>query len=87
VPQSMRAWVHRLTTVSIDSISTSTMRDITPGLAAMTYLTGNRCSQAGMQLRRFGMGGWEGICMTSVLFAMHVWGSIMVSTSRHAKRL
>jgi hypothetical protein len=61
VPQSMRACVHRLIAVSVDSISTSTMRDIGPGLADTTYLMGNRCSQAGRQLRRFGMGGWEGV--------------------------
>jgi hypothetical protein len=67
--QSMRACVHHLTAVSVDLISTSTVRDISPGLAATMYLMGNRHSQAGMQLRRFGMGGWEGVCMTSVLFA------------------
>jgi hypothetical protein len=61
-----------LTAVSVDSISTSTRRDISPGLAATTYLTGNRCSQAGRQLRQFGMGGLEGVCMTSVLFVMHI---------------
>jgi hypothetical protein len=86
-PQSMRACVHRLTAVSVDLISTSTTRDISPGLAATTYLTGNRCSQAGRQLRRFGMGGWEGVCTTSVLFVTHIRGSIGVSTSRHVKQL
>jgi hypothetical protein len=79
--------VHRLTAVSIDLVSTSTMRDIGPGLAATTYLTGNRRSQAGRRLRQLGMGGWEGVCMTSVLFAVHIKGSIGVSTSKHAKRL
>jgi hypothetical protein len=39
--QSMRACVCCLTAVSVDSISTSTVRDIGPGLAATTYLTGN----------------------------------------------
>jgi hypothetical protein len=39
--QSMRACVHHLTVVSIDSISTSTARDIGPGLAATIYLMGN----------------------------------------------
>jgi hypothetical protein len=86
-PQSMRACVHCLTVVSVDSISTSTVRDIGPGLAATTYLTGNRRSQAGRQLCWFGIGGWEGVCTTSVLFVMHVRGSIGLSTSRHAKRL
>jgi hypothetical protein len=56
-PQSMRACVHCLTAVSVDSISISTVRDIGPGLAAMTYLMGNRRSQAGRHLRQFGMGG------------------------------
>jgi hypothetical protein len=37
--QSMRACMHRLTTVSIDLISTSTARDIGPGLTATMYLT------------------------------------------------
>jgi hypothetical protein len=46
-PQSMRACVHHLTTVSINSISTSTVGGIGPGLAATTYLMGNQCSQAG----------------------------------------
>jgi hypothetical protein len=40
-PQSMRACVHHLTTVSIDSISTSTARDIGPRLATTMYLMGN----------------------------------------------
>jgi hypothetical protein len=62
-------------------------RDIGPGLAATTYLMGNRRSQAGRQLHQFGMGGWEGVCMTSVLFVTHIRGSIGVSTSRHAKQL
>jgi hypothetical protein len=79
--------VHRLTAVSVDSISTSTARDIGPGLAATMYLTGNRHSQAGRQLRRLGIGGWEGVGTTSVLSAAHVKGSIGVSTSKHAKRL
>jgi hypothetical protein len=79
--------VHRLTTVSVDSISTSTMRDIGLGLAATTYLMGNQCSQARRRLCRLGMGGWEGVGMTSVLFAVHIKGSIGVSTSKHAKRL
>jgi hypothetical protein len=39
--QSMRACIHHLTAVSIDSISTSTVRDIGLGLAATTYLMGN----------------------------------------------
>jgi hypothetical protein len=39
--QSMRALVHHMAAVSVDSISISTMRDIGPGLAATTYLTGN----------------------------------------------
>jgi hypothetical protein len=34
VPQSMRACMHCLTTMSVDSISTSTARDIGLGLAA-----------------------------------------------------
>jgi hypothetical protein len=34
----MSACVHRLTTVSVDSISTSAVRDISPGLTATTYL-------------------------------------------------
>jgi hypothetical protein len=65
---------------TVNSISTSTVRDIGPGLAATTYLAGNRRSQAGRLLHQFGMGGWEGVCMTSVLFVMHVRGSIGVST-------
>jgi hypothetical protein len=60
VLQSMRACVHHLTTVSVDSISASTRRDIGPKLAAMMYLTGNRHSQAGRRLCRFGMGGLSG---------------------------
>jgi hypothetical protein len=40
-PQSMRACVHCLTAVSVDSISTSTTRDIGSGLAVTMYLTGN----------------------------------------------
>jgi hypothetical protein len=79
--------MHRLTAMSVDSISTSTVRDMGPGLAATTYLTGNRRSQAGKRLRRLELGGWEGVCMASVLFAMHIQGSITVSTSRHAKQL
>jgi hypothetical protein len=82
--------VHRLTAVSVDSISTSTVRDIGPGLAATMYLMGNQCSQAGRQLHRLGMGGvggWEWVCTTSVLFAAHIKGSIGVSTSKHVKRL
>jgi hypothetical protein len=79
--------MHHLTAVSVDSISTSTARDMGPGLAATTYLTGNRCSQAGKQLHRLGLGGWEGVCTASVLFATHIRGSIRVSTSRHVKRL
>jgi hypothetical protein len=70
--QSMRACVHHLTMVSVNSISTSTARDIGPGLAATMYLTGNRHSQAGRQLHRFEMGGWEGVCMTSVPLATHI---------------
>jgi hypothetical protein len=77
--------VRRLTAVSVDSISTSTVRDISPGLAATTNLTGNRRSQAGRRLRRFGMGGWEGVCTTSVSFVTPIKVSIGVSTSRHAK--
>jgi hypothetical protein len=77
--------VRRLTVVSIDSISTSTVRDIGPGLAATTNLMGNRRSQAGRQLRRWGMGEWESVCTTSVSFVTHIRGSIGVSTSRHAK--
>jgi hypothetical protein len=77
--------VHRLTAVSVDSISTLTMRDISPGLAATMYLTGNRRSQAGRRLCRLGMGGGEGVGTTSVLFAAHIKGSIGVSTSKHAK--
>jgi hypothetical protein len=69
------------------TISMSTARDIGPGLAATTYLTGNRHSQAGKRLRRLELGGWEGVCTASVLFVMHIRGSIRVSTSRHAKRL
>jgi hypothetical protein len=72
VLQSMRACVYHLTAVSVDSISTSTMRDIGPAFAATTYLMGNRHSQAGRQLHQFGMGGWEEVCMTSVLFATHI---------------
>jgi hypothetical protein len=71
-PQSMRAFVYHLTTVSIDLISTSTVRDIGPGLTATMYLMGNQHSQDGWQLHQFGMGGWEGVCMTSVLFAMYI---------------
>jgi hypothetical protein len=40
-PQSMRACVHHLTAISIDSISTSMARDIDTGLAATTYFLGN----------------------------------------------
>jgi hypothetical protein len=58
-----------------------------PGLAATTYLTGNRRSQAGKRLHQLELGGWEGVCMTSVLFATHIRGSIRVSTSRHVKQL
>jgi hypothetical protein len=36
--QSTRAWVHHLTTVSIASISTSMLSDITLGLEVTTYL-------------------------------------------------
>jgi hypothetical protein len=79
--------VHHLTAMSVDSISMSTVRDMGPGLAATTYLTGDQCSQAGKQLRWLELGGWEGVCMASVLFATHIRGSIRVSTSRHAKRL
>jgi hypothetical protein len=50
-------------------------------------LTSNLCSQAGRLLRQFGMGGWEDVCTTSVLFVTHIRGSIGVSTSRHAKQL
>jgi hypothetical protein len=71
-PQSMRACVHHLTTVSVNSISMSTTRDIGLGLAATTYLTGNRYSQTGRRLCWFGMGGWEGVCTTFVLFVMHI---------------
>jgi uncharacterized membrane protein YoaK (UPF0700 family) len=78
--QSMRACVHHLTAVFVDSISTSTARDMGPGLAATTYLTGNQHSQAGKRLRRLELGGWEGVFMTSVLFATHIRGSIRVST-------
>jgi hypothetical protein len=67
VDEAARACVRRLTAVFVDSISTSTARDISPGLTAMTYLTGNRRSQAGRQLCQFGMGEWEGVCTTSVL--------------------
>jgi hypothetical protein len=59
--------VHCLTVVSVDLISTSTARDIGPGLAAMMYLTGNRRSQAGRQLYQFEMGGWEGVCVRATL--------------------
>jgi hypothetical protein len=83
----MRACVHCLTAVSVDLISTFTARDISTGLAATTYLMGNQCSQSGRQLHQFGIGGWEGVCMASVLFVMHVRRSIGVSTSRHVKRL
>jgi hypothetical protein len=83
-PQSMRACMHRLTAMSVNIISTSTARDMGPGLAATTYLTGNRCSQAGKRLHWLELGGWEGVCTTSVLFVMHIRGSIRVSTSRHA---
>jgi hypothetical protein len=55
----MRACVHHLTAVSVDSISTSTARDMGPGLAVTTYLTGNQCSQAGKQLHQLELGGWE----------------------------
>jgi hypothetical protein len=71
-PQSIRACVHCLIVVSVDSISMSTRRDISPGLAATTYLMGNRRSQAGRQLHWFGMGGWEWVCTTSVPFAAHI---------------
>jgi hypothetical protein len=70
----MRACVHRLTAVSIDSISMSTARDMGLGLAATTYLTGNRRSQAGKRLCRLELGGWEDVCTASVLFAMHIQG-------------
>jgi hypothetical protein len=86
-PQSMRACVHHLTAVSVDSISISTARDMGPALAATTYLMGNQCSQAGKRLCWLELGGWEGVCMASVLFVMHIQGSIRVSTSRHVKRL
>jgi hypothetical protein len=46
VPQSMRACVHQLIAVSVDSMSTSTRRDISPGLTATTSLTGNQHPQA-----------------------------------------
>jgi hypothetical protein len=85
--QSMRACVHHLTTMCVDSISTSTARDMGPGLAATTYLTSNRCSQAGKRLCQLELGGWEGVCMASVLFVMHIQGSIRVSTSIHVKQL
>jgi hypothetical protein len=49
-PQSIRACIHHLTAVSVDSISTSMASDIDPGLAATTYLLGNRRSQARRQL-------------------------------------
>jgi hypothetical protein len=55
-PQSMRACVHHLTAVSVDSISTSTVRDMGPGLAATTYLTGNQRSQAGKRLCQLELG-------------------------------
>jgi hypothetical protein len=86
-PQSMRAYVHRLTAVSVDSISTSMASDIDPGLDAITYMRGNRCSQARRQLRQLGMGGWEMVCMTFALSIFHITGSIVVSTCRHAYRL
>jgi hypothetical protein len=70
--QLMRACMHRLTAMSIDSISTSTVRDVGPGLAATTYLTGNRRSQADKQLRQLELGVWEGVCTTSVLFVTHI---------------
>jgi hypothetical protein len=68
----MRACMHCLTAMSINSISMSTARDIGLGLAATTYLTGNQHSQAGKRLRRLELGGWEGVCTASVLFAMYI---------------
>jgi hypothetical protein len=82
--------VCHLTAVSVDSISTSTARNIGPGLAATMYLMGKRRSQAGRRLCQLGMGGvggWEWVCKTSVLFSAHIKGSIGVSTSKHVKRL
>jgi hypothetical protein len=64
--------VHYLTVVSVDLISTSTRRDIGPGLAATTYLMSNQCSQAGRRLHQFGMGGWEWVFTTSVPLATHI---------------
>jgi hypothetical protein len=86
-PASVYAWIGYLWRITVVLISTSTVRDIGPGLAATTYLMGNRHSQAGRQLHQLGMGGWEGVGMTSVLFAAHIKGSIGVSTSKHVKRL
>jgi hypothetical protein len=60
--------MHRQTTMSVNSIFISTARDMGLGLAATTYLTGNRHAQAG----KLELGGWEGVCTTSVLFAMHI---------------
>jgi hypothetical protein len=40
-PQSIRACVHRLTAVSVNSISTSIASDSDPGLDAITYVQGN----------------------------------------------
>jgi hypothetical protein len=34
-PQSMRAWVHHLTTVSVNFISILMVRNMAPGLAAI----------------------------------------------------
>jgi hypothetical protein len=68
----MRACVHRLTAMSVNSISTSTARDMGLGLAATIYLMGNWRSQAGKQLRQLELGGWEGVGTASVLFATHI---------------
>jgi hypothetical protein len=52
--------------------------DIDPGLDAITYVRGNRHSQARRQLRQLGMGGWEMVCMTFALSISHIAGSIVV---------
>jgi hypothetical protein len=81
------ACVHHLTAMSVDSISTSMASDINPGLDAITYVWGNRRSQARRQLHRLGMGGWEMVCMTFALSISRIAGSIVVSTCRHAYQL
>jgi cystathionine beta-lyase family protein involved in aluminum resistance len=64
--------VHCLTAVSVDLISTSTMRDIGPGLAATMYLMGNRCSQAGWLLCWFGIGDGSGFAQL-LYYLQHIY--------------